>query len=112
MTYHEIRVRPVVRYVVTEYRQYEGTRGSSVSLGEYDNVDLANHIGKLVADSRLGAKVVFEPARSLRIEWIREPGAPQETIRWALHETGDEKLVGDRYSEKDLAELFESAATE
>lgn len=85
MTYREIRVRPVVRYIVTDYT-LDDTSSSSVALGEFDNAAAANRIGALVAGD-VGQDAVFEPARQLRIDWLRGPGEPKEAIRWELSET-------------------------
>lgn len=85
--YREIRVRPVVRYIVTDFScddEYQNQK--SIEFGEFDNVERAN----LVAYS-LGTRasadissVVVEPARKLKIGWLRGPGEPQEAIRWEL----------------------------
>lgn len=91
MTYHEIRVRPVVRYIVTEYKSDdELNTASSASLGEFENVRNANRVGQILAETLSaqyeseGGRVVFEPARSLRIEWLRAPN--DSTTRWELRE--------------------------
>lgn len=80
--YVEVRVRPVVRYVVTRFRSdHDTNRQSSEALGEYDNVLAANTVASVLAYSD-GA--VFEPARRLKIDWLRGPGEPPEAIRWEL----------------------------
>jgi hypothetical protein len=105
--YHEIRVRPVVRYVVTEYQSDEDDRSvSSAALGEFDSVEFANRTAEALAwaiyCTRLGCNVVLRshpappdegpgrpvvvPARALKIDWTRAPGAPQDAIEWHLHE--------------------------
>lgn len=93
MSYHEVRVRPVVRYIITEFTSDENGQ-SSTALGEFENVRAANRIGELVANSLNGppemsgkSSVVFEPARALKIDWIRDPGEPKEAIRWQLSES-------------------------
>lgn len=95
MVYREIRVRPVVRYIITEYTHDDGANSqSSQSWGEFDNCHKANvmansmryaehHMGGGVA---VGPETVVEEARPLRIEWNRAPGAPREDIYWTLEE--------------------------
>jgi hypothetical protein len=50
MSYHEIRVRPVVRYIVTSFTWIEGG-GGSVEFGEFDNVDRANVVASALAEA-------------------------------------------------------------
>ena len=86
MSYREIRVRPVVRYIVTDFSCDDdyGSQ-SSTQFGVFDNVESANTVAyALAADEP--AKIVVEPARKLRIDWLRGPGEPQEAIRWELTE--------------------------
>lgn len=98
--YREIRVRPIVRYVVTLFEQWDDEIGAqkqeSQPLGEFANVDSANLVGAALSrdfsreqETDPTRKTVFEPARKLRIDWIRGPGEPQETIRWELSEVQD-----------------------
>lgn len=85
--YREVRVRPVVRYIVTDYElEDDGPNQSqrSTAYGVFDNVEAANRAGRAIAAETPGA--VFEPARALRIHWIRGPGEPKENIRWELSE--------------------------
>lgn len=94
--YREVRVRPVVRYIVTLFEQVsdEGVLDgqNSQSLGEFANVDSANLVAAALyrdymTEARKSNRVtVYEPARKLRIDWIRGPGEPQENIRWELSE--------------------------
>jgi hypothetical protein len=96
MSYREIRVRPVVRYVVTDFEcNDEFTAQSSTSLGSiFENVESANRVAKLLAADAMAhgdQHIVYEPARALRIEWLRGPGEPQEAIRWELREVDDSK---------------------
>lgn len=98
--YREVRVRPVVRYIVTLFEEYDDGKSvgrSSVAYGVFDNVQQANIVGEAIADremvlhtelgpndSSVASKVNFEPARRLKIDWTRGPGEPQEAIRWHL----------------------------
>lgn len=95
--YREVRVRPVVRYIVTLFEQVsdEGACDgqNSQPLGEFDNVESANNVGAALwrdymreAETKPDRVTVFEPARKLRIDWLRGPGEPQEAIRWVLTE--------------------------
>lgn len=93
--YREVRVRPVVRYVVTYFEMEEDGASvgrSSVAYGTFDNVRQANIVGEAIAnrenslDKNAVRDVVFEPARGLKINWLRGPGEPQEAIRWELTE--------------------------
>lgn len=93
--YREVRVRPVVRYVVTLYEsEDDGLKqsGGSTAFGTFDNAIYANIVGEAIAererraDKNEASDVVFEPARPLRIDWLRGPGEPQEAIRWELSE--------------------------
>jgi hypothetical protein len=90
-SYREIRVRPVVRYVVTDFtcdEDYKNQR--SIPYGEFDNVDRANAVAHALAEAETIADgfldIVVEPARKLRIDWLRGPGEPREAIRWELSE--------------------------
>ena len=86
MRYREIRVRPVVRYIVTDFSCDEDYGDQkSVPFGEFDNVGRANTVAYALAASE-PEKTVVEPARKLRIDWFRGPGEPQEAIRWELTE--------------------------
>ena len=88
MSIHEIRVRPVVRYIVTEYKADDDMRNASSSpFGVFDSVHDANRVAEAMA-VQAGDGVNVEPARALRIDWNREPGAPKESIWWTLHEIG------------------------
>lgn len=88
--YREIRVRPVVRYVITDYSMDEDKGTSSSSpLGMFENVDSANRLAAALALDIAASgdpAPVLEPARQLRIEWLRGPGEPKEAIRWELIE--------------------------
>jgi hypothetical protein len=91
MSYREIRVRPVVRYIVTDFTcddDYGNQR--SIPFGEFDNVDRANTVAHALAEVETIADgfldIVVEPARKLRIDWLRGPGEPKEAIHWELSE--------------------------
>ena len=91
MAYREIRVRPVVRYVVTDYTAGDdNSTAQSIPFGEFDNVERANVVAYALAEAEAAAngspEPVVEPARKLRIEWLRGPGEPKEAIRWELRE--------------------------
>lgn len=96
--YREIRVRPVVRYIVTDYRSEVTADGKSTSssegCGEFPSAEAANKVGFALWHmaqgecSDLGNMPVFEPSRNLRLEWDRPPGAPQHAIRWTLIDDG------------------------
>lgn len=100
MSYREIRVRPVVRYVVTDFT-CDDDYGSqkSVPFGEFDNVDRANVVAYALAEAEAAANgtpmCVVEPARKLRIDWLRGPGEPKEAIRWELTEVAPPPVVDD-----------------
>ena len=80
--YVEIRVTPVVRYIVMRNRHDDDMYlASSEELGEFDTVLPANEVAAVLASST-GA--VCEPARQLKIAWLRGPGEPKEHIRWEL----------------------------
>lgn len=86
MSIHEIRVRPVVRYIVTEYIADDDMRnGSSSGYGTFDNVHDANRVASALA-AEAGETVNLEPARALKIDWLRGPDEPKEAIRWELSE--------------------------
>ncbi len=84
--YREIRVRPVVRYIVTDYQRDDDSLQppQSQAYGEFDNVGAANCVGQALATATPGA--IFESARMLRIHWLRGPGEPQQNIRWELED--------------------------
>ena len=82
--YREIRVRPVVRYIVTEYHQDEKSSGCEGVSAEFSNVRDANKVAEMLIGAR--DNVVYEPARELRIDWVRGPDEPKEAIRWVLSE--------------------------
>lgn len=91
--YREVRVRPVVRYIVTLYERTEDAYGreshNSQGMGEFDNSHTANLTGAAIyrdlcsADEPMCA-TAFDPARQLKIDWTRGPGEPQEAIQWHL----------------------------
>jgi hypothetical protein len=91
--YREIRVRPVVRYLVTEYLDAgDQYRRGTTQLGEFENVSSANRLASALAyQSRLQdeAETVFEPARSLRIEVERGRGQPRPPVTYLLREVAD-----------------------
>lgn len=93
--YREIRVRPVVRYVVTDFQCDEDCGDQkSIAMGEFDNVDYANVVAYALATSvghEFGpdAVPIVETARKLRIDWLRGPGEPKEAIRWDLIEVNE-----------------------
>lgn len=93
--YREIRVRPVVRYIVTYFREEDHGDGTgsvgSEQFGEFANVCQANQVASalgrdLDAQPTADPKVVIETARPLKIHWLRGPGEPKEAIRWELVE--------------------------
>jgi hypothetical protein len=93
MAYREIRVRPVVRYIVTDFEcDAEFRSQSSTGRGEFDNARAANHVAKVLAEhagAHSDTPIHYEPARQLKIGWLRGPGEPQEAIRWELLEEED-----------------------
>src|ERR1700733_14197336 len=103
--YREVRVRPVVRYIVTYYElEDEGPSqgSSSTAYGVFESVKHANIVGDAIAGRENVRSegcgfppVVFEPARKLRIDWLRGPGEPQEAIRWVLSEVEEPPLSDD-----------------
>lgn len=97
--YREVRVRPVVRYIVTLFERIEDDvspngRQHSSPLGEFDDVNSANNVAAaLWRDYMVGESdddpervTMFEPARRLKIDWLRGPGEPREAIQWVLSE--------------------------
>ncbi len=87
----EIRVRPIVRYALTDY-SVDGDIRRSVPLGEYDNVASANRVGAALAfEARVRdqATATFEPARALRIDAVRAPASPHPAVRWELREVAE-----------------------
>ena len=80
--YREIRVRPVVRYIITEYNRDGNSARSNRTGAEFSNVNDANRIAELIAEPG----DVLEPARALKIDWQRGPGEPKEAIKWVLSE--------------------------
>lgn len=93
MAFREIRVRPVVRYIVTDYNEDDAGKHTSIEFGQFDNVHRANVVAYAMAEAeamvdgtspKLG--VIVEPARALKIHWLRGPGEPKEAIRWELVE--------------------------
>lgn len=100
-TYREVRVRPVVRYIVTFFEMDDDDQNvgqQSIQYGIFDNVDQANIVGEAVAmrenrlDKNAVSEVVFEPARRLKIDWLRGPGESKEAIRWELSEVEDNRI--------------------
>lgn len=96
MSYREIRVRPVVRYIVTDFTCDEDYGNQkSIPFGEFDNVDRANVVAYAMAEAEATANgtamAIVEPARKLRIDWIRGPDEPQEAIRWELSEVEQDR---------------------
>jgi len=90
--YREIRVRPVVRYVITEFLDDESRRGSS-QIGEFNSASVANAIGDALAyRSRMLEKshVTFEPTRPLRIDAIRGEGKPRPSVEYRLREVNED----------------------
>lgn len=93
MLYREIWVRPVVRYLVTEYvddgeQRYRGT----TEVGEFQSVAVANRLASALAyQSRLRdeAETRFEPARGLRVEIVRGQGKPRPPVTYVLKEVAD-----------------------
>lgn len=84
----EIRVKPVVRYLLTDFIAI-GDKRTHEPLGEFSSASAANRIGAALAyQARLqaGATVVYEPARTLRIDAVRGPGQPHPAVRWELRE--------------------------
>jgi hypothetical protein len=75
-TTHEIRVRPVVRYVISHFTEDAARRNEtppkrSIAMGEYASCDTANRVAAAVAFAAgaSGDRVVpFEPVPPLRIE--------------------------------------------
>lgn len=98
MAYHEIRVRPVVRYIVTSYTE-DGPNSESSEFGEFGNVDRANVVAYAMAEADKAINpdchTVVEPARKLMICWSRDPGEPKEAIEWHLSEA-DPPFTGPR----------------
>lgn len=87
----EIRVRPVIRYAITDYVEDAGVR-RSIPLGEFDNVTAANRVAAALAyEARVRdrSRVTLEPARALRVDAIRAPGLPHPAIRWELREVSE-----------------------
>jgi hypothetical protein len=89
MKYVEIRVRPVVRYVITEWISEDDENGrmasSSIAYGEFDNAGQANLVAGCL-QRELGG--VLEECHSLRIHWLRAPGADKEDIRFEIEDQG------------------------
>lgn len=100
MAYCEIRVRPVVRYVVTEFSCDDDHQNQkSIEFGEFDNVERANIVAYALSEAEAAANgsdktTHVEPARKLRIDWTRGPGEPKEAIQWHLSEV-DPPLSGE-----------------
>ncbi len=91
MAYHEIRCRPVVRYILTDYAVVGNSR-RSITVGEYDSANVANRVGAALArvarmDEREGVK--FEPVRPLRIDIVSGPGQPIPATRYELREAAE-----------------------
>ena len=80
----EIRVRPIIRYIVTDYDQ----RRSS-ALGEFPSVATANLVATAVAHRASALDnlpIDVELCRPLRIEAIRGPEQPRPAVRYELRE--------------------------
>lgn len=112
MPYREIRVRPVVRYIVTDFTcDDDYGNQKSIAFGEFDNVDRANVVAYALAEVEAAAngckEAIVEPARKLRIDWLRGPGEPKEAIRWELSEVKQASLDGDA-----LRDAIEAGFTE
>lgn len=88
MTCREIRVRPVVRYIVTDFSSDDDSRNqSSVGFGIFDNALQANMVAEALANHIKGPpSPILETARQLRIDWKRRPGEAKEAIHWELSE--------------------------
>lgn len=82
----EIRVRPVVRYVLT---QYDTAARGPVTMGEFDNAVAANVLaGALAHQARAVSQspVEIELCRPLRIDVIRGAGQPRPAVRYELRD--------------------------
>nr|WP_279183907.1 hypothetical protein [Acetobacter syzygii] len=97
MAYREIRVRPVVRYIITEFTCDDDMKNqSSTEWGEFDNAHRANVMANSMRYAEhymgdngvaVGPETVVEECRPLRIRWERGPGEPKEAIQWKLEES-------------------------
>jgi hypothetical protein len=91
MAYHEIRCKPVVRYVVSDYEVVGNTR-KSISIGEFAAAGAANRVASAIARAaRLDndGDVLFEPVRPLRIDVMRGPGNPRPATYYELREASE-----------------------
>lgn len=89
MELREIRVRPIVRYTVTDFEEFSDGTKRSTSLGLYDNASAANRVAQALAyQARVGAdqRVAYEPVRALRIDHVAGPRQPHAAVRWELRE--------------------------
>ncbi len=91
MAYHEIRCRPIVRYIVTDY-EIVGNSRKSISIGEFAAAGAANRVASAIARAaRLdnAGEVLFEPVRPLRIDVMRGPGNPRAATYYELREAAE-----------------------
>lgn len=72
MTSNDIRVRPVVRYIVTEWKSKEVPDGASScsleTIGEFDSAQAANRVALSVAQGTSCSLTLFYPPEGLRLQ--------------------------------------------
>ena len=83
----QIRVRPIVRYAITDYA---APSGGPLWVGEFASASAANRVAQAIAYQLRGtdpdSAVYLEAARQLRIDVEHGPDHPRPTVRYVLHE--------------------------
>ena len=83
----QLRVKPVVRYIVTDYA---APSGGPVWVGEFASAEAANRVAQALVYQLRGTNpdtsIFLEQARQLRIDVERGPERPRPTIGYVLHE--------------------------
>jgi hypothetical protein len=83
----QIRVRPIVRYAITDYA---APTGGPLWIGEFANADAANRVAQALAYQLRGTDpdtpIFLEAARQLRIDVQQGPAHPRPTVRYVLSE--------------------------
>jgi hypothetical protein len=91
MAYHEIRVKPIVRYQISDYEVVGNTR-KSVALLICESAGAANRVASAIARAARmdnAGDVLFEPVRPLRIDVMRGPGNPRAATYYELREASE-----------------------
>jgi hypothetical protein len=85
MEKNEFRVRPAVRYIVTHFRD-SGTTGGCSNIGTFDNIDVADRVGRALAASIPGATfATVEDRREPRAQFYAYSSEQANAIMEFIH---------------------------